>query len=306
MLLLIILSAAIAYSFPMKNLSPGDTLRLDLFTGYSSNAVPVQTKDIGLLFIWDSEKRISIDLFQDYVEVCSQIEANCFAYDINKKHYDEIKEISGSQLENITLLSTDKNVQMEWGIFTLPITIFLDKDNKIVDAVGYAGQYKVRILKFMDLMQGKISKSEYNEYFEPKKIKRSDTTEAQLNFIEKLIESEQRDEAEKRLDDIKKTDLSDSEKLKFAEIYIKLDKPEKVESILKDLAEYNISAKFYMAYAYYNIKKYDEALEILKSIEMIYPEKAKVYFLLGKIYKIKEQYNEAAKYFEMSCDRAIF
>ena len=94
------------------------------------------------------------------------------------------------------------------------------------------------------------------------------------------------------------------EKLNLAEVYLKLDMPDKVEEVLKGVSEYNVGAKFYRAYAVYLRGDPDKALNMLHSIEKIYPRKKKLFYLLGEIYKQKGDYKNAAEYFEKSCNNS--
>jgi len=301
---LLIVSTVIG-AFPLQQLEKGDAVSLQEFKGLNKELSGID-KNSGtkLLLLWRHDKRTSVDTVKNFVEMCSKRDVPCIAVDLQNVTMEKVKEIVGETGENIYFARDKSGVTDDWGIFTLPVTLFLDKNNKVVNAVGFEGQYAVKVGRYVDFLSGKISEEEYKKFENTNKVNDRRSKLPKINFIKRLIEDGQPEDAKERLEKLDKKDLSMEEKLNLAEVYLKLDMPDKVEEVLKGVSEYNVGAKFYRAYAVYLRGDPDKALNMLHSIEKIYPRKKKLFYLLGEIYKQKGDYKNAAEYFEKSCNNS--
>lgn len=301
---LLIVSTVIG-AFPLQQLEKGDAVSLQEFKGLNKELSGID-KNSGtkLLLLWRHDKRTSVDTVKNFVEMCSKRDVPCIAVDLQNVTMEKVKEIVGETGENVYFAQDKSGVTDDWGIFTLPVTLFLDKNNKVVNAVGFEGQYAVKVGRYVDFLSGKISEEEYKKFENTNKMHNKRSKLPKINFIKRLIEDGQPEDAKERLEKLDKKDLSMEEKLNLAEVYLKLDMPDKVEEVLKGVSEYNVGAKFYRAYAVYLRGDPDKALNMLHSIEKIYPRKKKLFYLLGEIYKQKGDYKNAAEYFEKSCNNS--
>lgn len=301
---LLIVSTVIG-AFPLQQLEKGDTVSLQEFKGWNKELSGID-KNSGtkLLLLWRHDKRTNVDTVKNFVEMCSKRDVPCIAVDLQNVTMEKVKEIVGETGENVYFAQDKSGVTDDWGIFTLPVTLFLDKNNKVVNAVGFEGQYAVKVGRYVDFLSGKISEEEYKKFENTNKVNDRRSKLPKINFIKRLIEDGQPEDAKERLEKLDKKDLSMEEKLNLAEVYLKLDMPDKVEEVLKGVSEYNVGAKFYRAYAVYLRGDPDKALNMLHSIEKIYPRKKKLFYLLGEIYKQKGDYKNAAEYFEKSCNNS--
>lgn len=300
-ILSIIFSSVAISAFPLRGLKKGDTVSIEQFTGLNKNIEELKKDSkVKVLLLWRNDKRTSIDTFKNFVSMCNEKGILCLAIDLNNGKLEDIEKLVKEVNENIVFGVDGKNITDSWGIFTLPVTIFLGEKNEVIDAVGYEGQYVVSVGRYIDYLTGKITKEEY-ESFQGGKVDKSRSMLPRLNFIKKLISDNQIDQAKSELEKIDKTEATLEERLKLAEIYLLLNMPDSAEKILNDVSSQNIGAKFYRAYIDYLNGDFDSALTALHSIESIYPQKEKVYYLLGKIYASKESYKEASNYFEKAC-----
>lgn len=302
---LLIVSTVIG-AFPLQQLEKGDTVPIQKFKGLNKELSSIdKSSETKLLLLWRHDKRTNVDTIKSFAKMCSKRDVPCIAVDLQKGAMGKIEGIVGKKAaENIYFAHDKTSVTDDWGIFTLPVTLFLDKNNKVVNAVGYEGQYAVSVGRYVDLLTGKISEEKYNSLTNTNKVDKQRSRLPDINFIKRLIEDGQPEDAKERLKKLDKKDLSMEEKLNLAEVYLKLDMPNKVEEVLKGVSEYNVGAKFYRAYAVYLKGDRDKALNMLHSIEKIYPQKKKVFYLLGEIYKQKGDYKNAAEYFEKSCNNS--
>jgi len=301
---LLIVSTVIG-AFPLQQLEKGDTVSLQEFKGLNKELSNIdKNSETKLLLLWRHDKRTNVDTVKNFVEMCSKRGVPCVAVDLQNVTMEKIKGIVGETGENVYFAQDKSSVTDDWGIFTLPVTLFLDKNNKVVNAVGFEGQYAVKVGRYVDFLTGKISEEEYKKFENTNKVNDRRSKLPKINFIKRLIEDGQPEDAKERLKKLDKKDLSMEEKLNLAEVYLKLDMPNKVEEVLKGVSEYNVGAKFYRAYAVYLKGNRDKALNMLHSIEKIYPQKNKLFYLLGEIYKQKGDYKNAAEYFEKSCNNS--
>ena len=301
---LMIVSTVIG-AFPLQQLEKGDTVSIQEFKGLNKELSNIdKNSETKLLLLWRHDKRTNVDTVKDFVEMCSKRDVPCVAVDLQNGTMEKIKEIVEKTGENVYFAHDKSGVTEDWGIFTLPVTLFLDKDNKVVNAVGYEGQYAVKVGRYVDYLTGKISEEEFKKFENTSDVNDRRSKLPKINFIKRLIEDGQPEDAKERLSKLDKKDLSMEEKLNLAEVYLKLDMPDKVEKVLEGISEYNVGAKFYRAYAVYLNGDLDKALDMLHSIEKIYPQKKKLFYLLGEIYKQKGDYKNAAEYFEKSCNNS--
>ena len=301
---LMIVSTVIG-AFPLQQLEKGDTVSIQEFKGLNKELSNIdKNSETKLLLLWRHDKRTNVDTVKDFVEMCSKRDVPCVAVDLQNGTMEKIKEIVEKTGENVYFAHDKSGVTEDWGIFTLPVTLFLDKDNKVVNAVGYEGQYAVKVGRYVDYLTGKISEEEFKKFENTSDVNDRRSKLPKINFIKRLIEDGQPEDAKERLSKLDKKDLSMEEKLNLAEVYLKLDMPDKVEKVLEGISEYNVGAKFYRAYAVYLNGDLDKALDMLHSIEKIYPQKKKLFYLLGEIYKQKGDYKNAAEYFEKSCSNS--
>ncbi len=304
LLSLLIVSTVIG-AFPLQQLEKGDTVSLQEFKGLNNELSNIdKSAETKLLLLWRHDKRTNVDTVKNFVEMCSKRDVPCVAVDLQNGTMEKIKEIVGKTGKNVYFAQDNSGLTDDWGIFTLPVTLFLDKNNKVIDAVGFEGQYAVKVGRYVDFLTGKISEEEYKKFENTSTVDNRRSKLPKINFIKRLIEDGQPEDAKERLEKLDKKDLSLEEKLNLAEAYLKLDMPDKVEEVLQGVSEYNVGAKFYRAYAIYLKGDLDKALNMLHSIEKIYPRKKKLFYLLGEIYKQKGDYKNAAEYFEKSCNNS--
>ncbi|MEC9493290.1 tetratricopeptide repeat protein [Flexistipes sp.] len=302
---LLIVSTVIG-AFPLQQLEKGDTVSIQKFKGLNKELSGIdKNSETKLLLLWRHDKRTNVDTIKSFAEMCSKRDVPCIAVDLQEGTMEQIKSIVGADAAEDIYFAHDKTgVTDDWGIFTLPVTLFLDKNNKVINAVGYEGQYAVQVGRYVDFLTGKISEEEYKKFENTSVVHDRRSRLPKINFIKRLIEDGQPEDAKERLAKLDKKDLTMEEKLNLAEVYLKLDMPDKVEEALQGVSEYNVGAKFYRAYAAYLKGNLDKALKTLHSIEKIYPQKKKLFYLLGEIYKQKGDYKNAAEYFEKSCNNS--
>ncbi|HCW93569.1 MAG TPA: hypothetical protein DHM44_07795, partial [Flexistipes sinusarabici] len=70
---------------------------------------------------------------KSFVEMCGKRGVPCIAVDLQNGTMEKIKEIVEKTGENVYFAHDKSGVTEDWGIFTLPVTLFLDKDNKVVN-----------------------------------------------------------------------------------------------------------------------------------------------------------------------------
>ncbi|AEI15633.1 hypothetical protein Flexsi_2004 [Flexistipes sinusarabici DSM 4947] len=301
---LLIVSTVIG-AFPLQQLEKGDTVSIQKFKGLNRKLSSIgKNSEIKLLLLWRHDKRTSVETVKDFAEMCNKRDVPCIAVDLQKGAMEKIKGIVGETGENIYFAHDKAGVTDDWGVFTLPVTLFLDKNNKVINAVGYEGQYAVEVGRYVDFLTGKISKKEYEKFENTSVVHDRRSKLPKIKFIKRLIEDGQPEDAKERLKKLDKKDLTMEEKLNLAGVYLKLDMPDKVDKVLQSVSKYNIGAKFYRAYAVYLRGNLDKALNMLHSIEKIYPRKKKLFYLLGEIYKQKGDYKNATEYFEKSCNNS--
>jgi|GEM_PF-2511982 len=304
LLSLLIVSTVIG-AFPLQQLEKGDTVSLQEFKRLNNELSNIdKSAETKLLLLWRHDKRTNVDTVKNFVEMCSKRDVPCVAVDLQNGTMEKVKEIVGKTGKNVYFAQDNSGLTDDWGIFTLPVTLFLDKNNKVIDAVGFEGQYAVKVGRYVDYLTGKISEEEFKKFENTSDVNDRRSKLPKINFIKRLIEDGQPEDAKERLSKLDKKDLSMEEKLNLAEVYLKLDMPDKVEKVLEGISEYNVGAKFYRAYAVYLNGDLDKALDMLHSIEKIYPQKKKLFYLLGEIYKQKGDYKNAAEYFEKSCSNS--
>ncbi len=289
------------HGFPLKKLKKGDSI--DLLKLEPVNDKGEKFKYNGkrnIIFIWRHDKRLSKKSAKYFVKVCRERDINCISMELKNASKETIKNILGDIPDNF-FIAQNITLYKNWGIFTLPVTIFLTKKNKIIDAIGYEGQYVVKVERFLDFLEGKISKKEI-EQLESSPVDRKISILPDMNFILKLIKNNQEEEALKKLSEIKRkiniAKLNEFEKTRYALVLIKLENYDDAEKVLDKTETNNIKSKFYRGIILYKNGKIKDSLEMFKSIEKVYPDKKAVYYYLGKIYKNKGDFKDAAEYFD--------
>jgi len=140
---LTLLMAVSAYSFPMRGLEKNAVIDLHKFT--MKNGSPVSDKSpLKMLLIWRSDKRLSKKQYKVFKEFCTEEKMKCISVD----RLGEFQEEAG------IISAFDKTGYTDtWGLITIPVTVILDGNNKIIDAIGYEGQYKHRMREYMSNLQ---------------------------------------------------------------------------------------------------------------------------------------------------------
>ena len=130
---IVFFAAASLFAFPMKGLEQHSELKMSHFKFDGSYKPEADKSPYKLMCVWNSEKRISKKQHDSFIEFCKTSKYTCISVDqLGKDHTDE----------NVHA-AVDKDGYIDtWGIVALPMTIILDSKNKIVDAVGYEGQYQ--------------------------------------------------------------------------------------------------------------------------------------------------------------------
>ncbi len=291
--------------FPLRNLKKGEVINVSKF-----NAVNIKGEVFKdgrfkkIIFLWRHDKRLSKKTAKKFIKVCKARKIKCISVETKNTSLEKILKVIGKPPENV-YFARNISIIKNWGVFTLPVTIFLDEKNKIIHAIGYEGQYITKVEKYLDYLNGKITLKELKKFFSaPVNYRRSILPD--LNYILKLISDNQKDMAKKKLEElqskIKLNNLNEFEKIKYAFVLIKFNKLKEALKVLKTVNSYNPKGKFYKAVVFYKMGKKDKALKLLKEISNIFPDKGIFYYYLGKIYKDKGDYKNAAIYFEKSLD----
>ncbi len=289
------------YGFPLKKLKLGDVVKIVELNPVNMSGKPYKdVKKHKLIFLWRYDKRLSKKSAKKFIKVCKDRKIICISIETKGVPIEKQIEFLKDVPDNVYFAKNVSPVQ-KWGIFTLPVTIFLDKSNKIIHAVGYEGQYITKIERYLDFLEGKISKKEL-ESIESKAPSYKKSVLPDLNYILKLISENQIEDAEKKLNEIsnrlKIENLDVTEKIDYIRVLIKLNKFKKADEVINSLNEYNPHKKFFKGIIFYKKKEYDNALALLKEIEMIYPDKKALYYFMGKIYKLKGDCKNASKYYD--------
>ncbi len=289
------------YAFPLQKLKIGDKINLQNFNAVNLKGEKFKNyKKRKLLFLWRHDKRLSKKSAKKFIKVCRDRKILCISIETKGASIEQQMKILKKVPDTVYFAQNVSDIK-NWGIFTLPVTIFLDKNNKIIHAVGYEGQYITKIERYIDFLEGKISKEDINK-LEREAPNYRKSVLPDLNYILTLIKENQINDAEKKLTEIKGKlnlkEISSLEKLGYVKVLIKLKKYNDAESVLKTLNKYNPHVKFYRGIICYKKGNYNKALDFLKSIEKIYPDKKLLYFYFGKIYKLKGDYKNAVEYFE--------
>lgn len=304
---ILLICCASVHAFPLKSKNKGDIISVDGMQALNGSVDAVMKESaLKLMLLWRSDKRTSKVIFKEFAKVCKGKKIPCLAVEMKGAPLKDIETVSPSASQVVTFAHDPNGITKDWGVFTLPVTLVLDKQNMIIDALGYEGQYDVKLARFIDLQRGDISQTSYDKVSNVSKVDRKSCQIASLNFIDRLIKSGQKEDAVKKLKRIDPIDLRPEGKLKYAEISLKLKTPESVVPMLQEMSKINIGAKFYLAYAYYQQEKYDDSMTLLNEIAPIYPKKEKVHYLIGHIYHAKGDYKNAAAYYAKSCNSDLF
>ncbi|KAA0258917.1 tetratricopeptide repeat protein [Deferribacter autotrophicus] len=296
--------ASTVLSFPLKGVKKGDVIDFSKFeSSHPKFEQSVKDKKLKLILFWRSDKGLSVKVAKTFVRLCSRKDLDCYSLDLKGAQKEEILKILGKVNNNFFIVNYKGDAILDFGIYTLPVTVFLDKNDKVLNAIGYEGQYFVKVGRYIKYLTGEISKEEYEKFQNVTKIVRKKSILPDINFIKKLIKDGQKDDALQKLESLNKKGINDFEKVKLAEVLILLGKNQEAFELLKPISNKFIDAKFYIGLALYNLDNLDKALDYLVSIEKIYPNKGRLYYLLGKIYKKKGDYEKACGYFEKACDK---
>lgn len=292
------------FAFPLRNVHVGSKFEysnlMSIFNEYDKLISLNKNKAI---LIWRASKSNSKRIFIDFYKVCKEKSIPCISIELDGIDKEEIlKLVKDEGYENISLVRDTGNIVKEFGIFTLPVTIFLNQKNEILDAVGFEGQFYDKMSKYIDYITGKITKEEYEKSGDSELIDRKISLMPKINFIKKLINSSKKDEAIKELQSLNLEGISDIEYIKLAEIYIKIEDYQKATEMLNKTKINDVSAKYYKGLLLYKVGNFNESLSILKSIENIYPNKKDIYSLIGKLYLKLGDYKNSAEYYDKIID----
>lgn len=138
--ILILLVSMSAFSFPMRGLEKDALIDLQKFTLKDGKPL-TDNADIKMLIVWRSDKRLSKKQYEAFNEFCTEEKVPCIAVD-RKGEFHSDADIR-SAVDNGGYTDT-------WGLITIPVTIILNKDNRIIDAVGYEGQYKHKMREVIE------------------------------------------------------------------------------------------------------------------------------------------------------------
>lgn len=291
-------------AFPLRKANIGDRFDYDkVETVYNDYFKAIGLKSKKAIIIWRFSKLNSKKIFVDFYKVCKSKSVVCISIELDGVGKTDIIDLVKSDIgENLVLVKDKGDIIGQYGVFTLPVTIFLDENNIILDATGFEGQFYDKMSKYIDFITGKITKEEYENKDSTEGIDRRVSLLPKINFINKLVDSSKRDEAIRELENLKLDGATDLEYIKIAEIYMKLDNYNKAEELLSKTNADDVSAKYFKAMLYYKTQRLNEAITLLKSIENIYPNKKGLFSLIGKIYFKMGDYKNAAEYYDKSVD----
>lgn len=287
------------FAFPLKELKEGDKVEMKNFTYASGAYTDKEDKaPLKVLLLWKGDKRLSKNTFEEFKQFCAKSDVVCVSVELGVSEQLE-------PAENVIYASDNAKMTDSWGIFTLPVTLVLDGDNKIIHGIGFEGQYKAKLEKFIELKQGRISEAEYNNITNVQGVDKTVSRLPEINFAKNMIRSGQADDARKRLENIDTASLNDTEKTRIAEAYFMLKEYPAALEVLKGIGNTVPEVKFLLGYAYMQTGQFDAALSQLESVKDIYPRKERIYYALAKIYYEKDMYKEAADYFNQCCEIVI-
>jgi len=143
---LVLFTAVSLFAFPLRNMAKEAVIDLNRFQydgGYKPDADKTPVK---LLFLWHSDKRLNIKQYVSFVEICTANRITCIAVDkLGATHKDPY----------IVSAKDNEGYCDSFGLVAMPATVILDKDNKIIDAVGYEGQYFEKMTKTINSLYPK-------------------------------------------------------------------------------------------------------------------------------------------------------
>lgn len=280
-------------AFPLRNVNMGDKITLDDLTLVRCSKDQLTAKNKKVLFIWRYDKRLSQKMYGDFESVCKEKTVNCISVELDKKEKDDILKLAKGDSKSCIVFGNE-NFANRLGVFILPVTIILDEENKIINAFSVESNYKTHLSKYIDYLNGIIKKEDL-EALDAKGSKSAPTSHiSTINFAKQLIKQNKLQLAESRLSQLNPAELSASEKIKLAELYIELNKVDIAEKLIQDDA--SGQAVLLKGYIGYLKGKYDEALKLLSENEGRITDKNKLNYLYGLIYNSKKDYENAAKY----------
>lgn len=283
-----------AFSFPLRNKKAGDQVD---YTGFlvkeGDISKFINEKNYKLIFLWRYDKPFSKKIYNDFIKICKDRAILCLSVELSGENMEEISKLGEGA--NIILATADKKMAAEWGVFTLPVTVFVDENNKIINAIGYEGQYLYKVEKYIDMLKNGKAGNEYNKNAEIAKIDDTTGDITFINFAIKMIKNGDVEKAKASLEKVNKGKLNSNERVRLAEAYTLLKEYKVALNLLSGVD--TPSAKFLMAYVNYLKGEVDKAFELINEIKNIYPDKKKINLLLGKICLQKGDYKNAATYF---------
>ncbi len=299
-----IMFASELLAFPLRKANVGDKFDYNkvesVFNEYSKF---ISLNNKKAIIIWRYSKLNSKKIFVDFYRVCRERSIVCISFELDGVDAKEILNlIKVDRTENLVIVKDKGDIIGEYGIFTLPVTIFLDEKNSILDAVGFEGQFYDKMSRYIDFITGKISKEEYEKQESSEVLDRRVSLLPKINFINKLLESSKKDEAIRELENLKLDGASDLEYIKVAELYMRLEDYKKAEELISHTNPNDVSSRYYKAFLFYKTQRFKESLEILKTIENIYPNKKALFSLMGKVYLKMGDFKNAAEYYDKTVD----
>lgn len=297
---LTVLFSLSAFAFPLKGINEGDKADLKQFTYPAGAYTDAQDKaPLKLLLLWREDKRLSRNVYADVKALCEKYaDLVCVAV--------QPGEANTKKPENNVIYAADSaKITDRWGIFTLPVTLVLDDTDTIIHGLGFEGQFKAKLEKYIELKKGIITEEEYNRITGVQGVDRTISRLPEINFSKNLIKGGQTEDALKRLENIDIDSLNDNEKARLAEAFIMLKDYDTALNILLKAGSKTPDVRFLLGYTYIMLGQAEESLAEIETVRDIYPAKERVYYVLARIYYEQEKYKEAADYFEKCCSLTI-
>lgn len=138
------LASVSASAFPLRHIEPESVLKMDRFAYEKGYKASEDKSPLKMLFVWDSSKRLGKKQYQAFKEFCDDAGVPCIAVDLQAEKKSE---------GNVTAASDPENYTKTWGMIVVPVTLILNSENRIIEAVGYEGQYKHKMSELIDSLK---------------------------------------------------------------------------------------------------------------------------------------------------------
>lgn len=180
-----------SFSFPLRNVEIGSYFGYNKFISIFNNYQDAfSAKSKKAIIIWRYSKANSVKIFMEFSKVCIDKSIHCISIELDNVDREIIiNMINNSKLDKIFLLKDNDNIISYLGIYTLPVVIFIDEENRIIDAVGYEGQFYDKMSRYIDYIAGNISKEEYEKPEKNDDVLRKVSILPKINFWNKILDS---------------------------------------------------------------------------------------------------------------------